>query len=600
MLRRPFTRTVARSRAARRRFSALPKLKSAPADEILNLLETTASFVPQVLADDPSELKLWNGIFSTLIADIRSPYPRPVRLVVYGSKTSGARDLVTALLEEPFTSDPQHARNLRGRAGMSPEQTSLTIEYGSLAAEGSLRLPLTFLDQFPVPVQVIEAVDPSDLQTADVPVLVSRLEELHILRITRPDSLVAINIEPTETQPRASTSRSTVAPARYLYVSPSQALVALDALRESSPESPEAVQRYQTAFLASRVPTLTQTLHAILASLENTAMLRNRTALAQIQSALAACRAAIQESRAELDRIAAGVSNLDACVEEERAKVNREVFGSPDDHAVDRALADASSMLENKLGEMKWHRMMWHIDEMTTYMAQTVRRVWCVGLATQLTFHSGRLHRMQREFTDRGFALLAPSNTRALYSPVLHNTLRQLAAAPTFPIEASTLLDPLDARGNQILESPTARMHVAGQRALFGMGGAIATGMAISWAGWIGQLLNADGILAYAIDPATGMATGTLLCLSGIYWSSRRWTRARKDWWADFLRVSGGLKQDITEVLQHTMDNQVLVVARTGCAQLSKKLGERKSELDRLQEQLDTLSTAAEQLEQRK
>jgi uncharacterized coiled-coil protein SlyX len=58
---------------------------------------------------------------------------------------------------------------------------------------------------------------------------------------------------------------------------------------------------------------------------------------------------------------------------------------------------------------------------------------------------------------------------------------------------------------------------------------------------------------------------------------------------------------DFTQAtLDQTMENQVLVVARTGCTELSKKLGERKSELDRLQERLDALSSAAEQLQQRK
>jgi len=60
------------------------------------------------------------------------------------------------------------------------------------------------------------------------------------------------------------------------------------------------------------------------------------------------------------------------------------------------------------------------------------------------------------------------------------------------------------------------------------------------------------------------------------------------------------LKQDITETLDQTMENQVLVVARTGCSELSKRLGERKSELDRLQERLDALSAAAGQLQRRK
>jgi uncharacterized coiled-coil protein SlyX len=48
------------------------------------------------------------------------------------------------------------------------------------------------------------------------------------------------------------------------------------------------------------------------------------------------------------------------------------------------------------------------------------------------------------------------------------------------------------------------------------------------------------------------------------------------------------------------MEDQVLVVARTGCAELSKKLGDKKRELDSLQEHLDALTSAAGELEQRK
>lgn len=154
---------------------------------------------------------------------------------------------------------------------------------------------------------------------------------------------------------------------------------------------------------------------------------------------------------------------------------------------------------------------------------------------------------MQREFTERAFALLAPSNIGSLHSPVLHNALRQLAAAPTFPVGPSTLVDPLDARGSQIIESVTARMHVAGQRALLGMGGATVAGMTISWAGWVGALMNMDGILGLAaLEPPTAMATGVLVTLLGVRWASWSWNKARKQWWDDFLRVSGGLKQDIT------------------------------------------------------
>jgi hypothetical protein len=48
---------------------------------------------------------------------------------VCGTEASGARNIVTALLEEPFASDAQQAQKLHERwVNLPPEQTSLTIE----------------------------------------------------------------------------------------------------------------------------------------------------------------------------------------------------------------------------------------------------------------------------------------------------------------------------------------------------------------------------------------------------------------------------------------------------------------------------------------
>ncbi|KAJ7219332.1 hypothetical protein GGX14DRAFT_591612 [Mycena pura] len=516
---------------------ALPKLKVQPAPT-LKLLEATAAFVPQVFADDPRQLQEWNRILSAALADIRSSNPRPLRLVVCGTGT-GAHDLVTALLEQPFASDAEQTQTLRERwAAAPPDQTSLTIEYGNLATEGSLPLHLAYLDQFPVPLQVVEAADPAMLQTADVGVLVTRLDELHSLTITRPDTLVVLDIDETDFHRRASTSTSTAPRGKYLFVSPSQALSALTALRNSL-ATPEAVQRYQASILASRMPTVIQSLHTILASFEDTSMLRNRTALAQVRSALAACSAAIRDAKAELNRLSAGVSDLDALVEGELVKVHRDVLGRPDDHAVDRALSKSTSRMKGKIDYMsKWHRSMWTVDEITTNVTQIVWRVWCTDLEKELVFHAGRLQHMQRIFTDRTFDLLAPSNTRALHSPILDNALRQLTTAPDFPVRPSTLTEPFSACSRLILDVPTARLHVSGQRALLGMGGAIATGMGISWAGYFGYSAN--------LEPGTAVATGMLVALLGVHWASWRWKKGMKRWWDDFMRVAGGLKQDVT------------------------------------------------------
>ncbi|KAF7338246.1 hypothetical protein MVEN_02049900 [Mycena venus] len=584
----PVARTFAARTRATRRFSALPKLKPVQANDTLHLLEATAALVPDALADDPGQLSHWNNVLSTVLVDVRSYHPRPARLVVCGTEGTGARDLVTALLEEPFMSNAQKSL-LRARwVDTPPEKTSLTIEYGGPAtqdipaAEDSLRLPLAYLNRTP-PLQIIESADPALLQTADVPVIVTSLDELPTLNITRPDSLVVLNIDNTDAQPRASTSRSPAAPAKYLFISPSQALSGLDAMRDQPKALRDTAKEYQQLFIASQMHTLFSALNDILSSVQSTSALRNRTALAHVRGALAACRAAIQDSRAELDRVATGVSDLSALAEEERVKVQRDVFGSPDDHAVDRALVDATAMMKMKIDHMYWRRSIFTIDELTTYLTSTVQRIWCLGLEKELTFHSGRLANMQREVTARAFEFLAPSNTRALHSPILDNALRQLTTAP------------------MILGAPTARLHVAAQRAMFGLGGACATGMAISWSGYFGFMINAHALGGpLMLEPGTAVATGMLIALLGVHWSARKWNKARERWWDDFMRVAGGVKQDITDTLDQTMQNQVLVVARTGCAELSKKLGERKTELDRLQERLDALSLAADQLEQRK
>ncbi|KAJ6625839.1 hypothetical protein B0H10DRAFT_2000980 [Mycena sp. CBHHK59/15] len=599
VLARKTHRTIGRSRHYS---SPLPKLKqAAPNSAALELLQATIAYLPQALSENSPQLKLWNGVLSSAVMDLSSTDPRPTRLVVWGTDTAGARDLVTAILEEPFNSDLQQARALRERWDPAPSgQTSMTIEYGNTAADGSssIRLPLPYLDQFPVALQITEAshaADPAIFHTADVAVFVSRLDELQRLSVTRTDSLVVLNVDSPESQPCASSSRTLAAPRKYFFVNPSQALAALKALREN-PSSPEAVKRYQTISLESRITTLTESLNSILSSIESTSDLRNRTALAHIRNAHAACCAAIRDTRPELDAISAGVSDLQGRVEEERVKVHRAVFGPPDDDAVEKALNSAESIMEYKMRHMTWKRMVWQIDEISTYIATTLQRVYCRDLEKELIYHAGCLAGMQRALTESTFKLVSTSSG-ALRSSVLHNTLSQLSAVPTFQVAPDALAAPINARCAQILQYPTAQLHVAAQRAMFRTGGMLFTGAGISWASWADWLVGTgEGVFG----PGSALATGILVALVGVHWGQSVWNKARKRWWEDWERVGGGLRQDLSENLVRTMENNVLVVAQTGCSELSTLVQKRKTELERLQDDLDRLSTAVDQLEQRK
>ncbi|KAJ6454672.1 hypothetical protein C8R45DRAFT_1111911 [Mycena sanguinolenta] len=159
-------------------------------------------------------------------------------------------------------------------------------------------------------------------------------------------------------------------------------------------------------------------------------------------------RAALR-SHAEAERVAVGVSALSACVEEERVRAPQDVFsGAEDETTVNRALVDATAMMKLKIDHMCWRRSIFTIDKLTAYLMTIVQRIWCVKLEKELISHAGRLLTMECDFTTCAFDLLAPSNTRALYSPVLHNAPNTLAA-------------PLAARSKLIHDAPTARLHVA-------------------------------------------------------------------------------------------------------------------------------------------
>ncbi|KAF7294887.1 hypothetical protein MIND_01026600 [Mycena indigotica] len=569
--------------AGARRFSALPKLRPVPQHKTLDVLQATSALLPRVLTD-AQQLRLWDGILASALADVQSSQSRPIRLVVWGSNQAAAGDLVTALLEQPFAQN-DHLRTRWSTA--QPHTTNLILEYPS---------------SLPIPIQLIETRDSALLATADVAIVVAPISEARALNLPRSD-LVVLNMDDlgsVETPLRASTSQSPSNSPKYFLVSPSQAAAALQVVQQS-PSSSESVQRYQTAFVASRMPQLIQSLNETLASIDS-ASLQERTALLHTRAALAACRAALETSWVETDRLATAISQLRSQMEEERVRVHLDVLGQADEHIVDRAVQEATAYVKLKIEHMRrWSRSMWTIDEITSTMGQMVQRVWRNDLEKELIYHAGRLQQMQERYTTRAFRLTSLSNTGPLHSPLLENKLKQLAAVPTFAILPSSLSGPLVKRNSSIVEIPTARLHVAGQRALFGMGGAIVTGMTISWTGYLGFFMNTNGLASsIVLEPGTAVATGMLISVLGVHWAARKWNKALKAWLDDFVRVAGGIKQDVSHTLDETMEKQVLVVADAGCVELSKRIDQRQIELKKLQETIDTLLSHVYSLEHKR
>lgn len=159
--------------------------------------------------------------------------------------------------------------------------------------------------------------------------------------------------------------------------------------------------------------------------------------------------------------------------------------------------------------------------------------------------HTGRLSTVQDALTAASFSML--STHPSIPSAILRNTLEQLAFSTEYPLTPQTLTHPLHARRRQIIDYPTTRLHLAGQRAVLGMTGGILSGACVSWAGWYGWLVGSgEGLFGFVgMDAGTAMGVGMLVALSSLRWAVGHWERSKRKWWQDWVRVGEGLDRDL-------------------------------------------------------
>jgi hypothetical protein len=147
--------------------------------------------------------------------------------------------------------------------------------------------------------------------------------------------------------------------------------------------------------------------------------------------------------------------------------------------------------------------------------------------------------------TESAFTLLSAHQN--VPSAVLRNTLLQLKGLPKYRLTPESLTQPLFTRRDQILQYPTTRLHIAGQRAVLVMSGGVATGAGISWAGWLGWLLGGgEGLLGFVgMDAGTAVGVGILSAVASIRWAVGKWEKSKERWWQDWSRVGEGLDRDL-------------------------------------------------------
>ncbi|KZT66375.1 hypothetical protein DAEQUDRAFT_675114 [Daedalea quercina L-15889] len=416
-------RCSVRSRKGTRRAAssaAATALKSKPVandgeHRVLTILHKTRSLIPHILPSkghaqsETDSLEFWERVLGRTYDDL-CPTPETrqadrVRIAVYGcDEYSGAHDLVSALLEEPFASETQR-KAVHSRWKTETSSNKLTIEHMTSTEGPGVRLQSAWLLQFGAPVKVLEfnSFSPSssetasfeDLLTADIPVVVCNPASIPLHTVLSESSQMALPL----THPNAvlvltstcATDRLTErlrAPFRHdltiLFADPTRAVQGLRTV-SAAPSSPSAVQRYQDDFAGSNVPKLTRTISQIIPqSVSPSTVIEAvhiETAQAVVQDALSACKSELSRASDEVNHVCDGISSMRARMEELRVRAPKEVLigegdGNEVQHAVDQSRKDIKAVLDR----LTWWKLLWKVDDVGDTVMDAVNRAWCRDL----------------------------------------------------------------------------------------------------------------------------------------------------------------------------------------------------------------------------
>ena len=339
---------------------------------------------------------------------------------------SGAFDLVTALLEDEFPSNPENTNLLRSR----PRDIVHSIQSGSTPTQSpnSLSLSSQWLTRFPTPVEIVELptttsdTDLITLLTADIPVVVlnpimttpSAVLQSPLYRTVfgHPRAILAIvGIETPETRyyvqsllasylsqsecgsNQAGEVAKTIwgkAP-KVFYVNPPQALESLHTLKQN-PTSPQAIGEYQHGKLASRVSdfggAIRESLKEARVTLGKEAQPHAFTAVALLHQSLNLARGSLDDSSREVDDLARGIGELLGETETAKVCLHPDILGVWDGvtgketgvDEVKKAMDKSKEDVKRTLDALRWWKLLWRVDDVQEIVNTAIQRQWCKDL----------------------------------------------------------------------------------------------------------------------------------------------------------------------------------------------------------------------------
>ena len=339
---------------------------------------------------------------------------------------SSAFNLVTALLEDEFSSNPEDSNLLHSR----PQNITHSIRSGPTSTQtpNSLSSSSQWLTRFSTPVEIVElpaAATDADLialLTADIPVVVldpivissSAVLQSPLYRTVfdHPHAiLVVIGIETPEARSYVETlfdshsTRSERGPGKVdegkgtvwtnrpkvIYANPLQSLESLHTLKEN-PGSLQAIEAYQHGRLSSRISDFDNAVRGNLVEAKTTLGKDTSphafTAVALLHRSLNLARRSLDDSLREADDLRRSIGELLGETEKAKVCLHPDVLdiweGTPGKEAgtdeVKKAMIKSKQDIKRALNQLKWWKLLWRVDDVQEIVNAAIQRQWCRDL----------------------------------------------------------------------------------------------------------------------------------------------------------------------------------------------------------------------------
>lgn len=512
--------------------------------------------------------------------------------VLEWDEAARAKQLVTALLDDPLSSDEQARQTLRDRWNSQAGNARLLVRNGSLHGldPSELSLGLSWLRRLNVEVLEIARKDDAavlDLLHSDIPLIILSGLQLHsfplldTLRL-HPTARIVIN-NPMNTSARG---RALLAAGlrehlgqdvsgshgRVHLVDSESATRALDVIRDT--RDPRAVQSFQELYMDSHISPLLDALEVELGGAP-----RDRTARIAVfvsQAATRECELAAAAARTELDALRRDADALQLAIDQEKLALTERVLGKDGDEAgtVATQVKKAEEGVASAMDGLRWWQVPLNVDDLGYIVKSAVNSSWCAELEKRLAFHAGLLQASKTRFEDRADALLAslPESQRSL---VLVNEIERLKALPAAAVSRDTLSAPIVTR-RELIGVPTATLHRRAQQL-------VRNTLALSFGGTAGSYLAWS---AGYLDGATAVGLAALLAVATLRWAIGRWEKAQRNWWADWHRVGEGLARDVQREFIRCLNERVFLVPQRLCDRLSERADIREKDIREVEAEL--------------